>query len=314
MSRRGWKIPFEGLYLLKSTGRMVSYRDNIKLLRIPFSLFLLPIYLFALSNVPAQHISLYQAILVFVIIHLFVYPASNGYNSYFDRDEESIGGLKHPPKVSKELFTIVVLLDVLSVALSLLISVPFALLIVIYLFVSKAYSYDKIRLKKYPVISTVVVTFFQGAFTFFLVQFGSGVPMGLILEPHNLTLALVSTLFLAGSYPLTQVYQHEEDGRRGDLTISRMLGVNGTFAFSAASLLLATALLVWAYLKMGQVQNILLFLFFSIPVVVVFGQWLVQVRKDRRAVSFENTMRMNKTSSLCLGLAFLAIVCWRLFM
>ena len=292
---------------------MVYSHDNIKLLRIPFSLFLLPIYLFALSNVRAQDISVYQAVLVFLIIHLFVYPASNGYNSYFDRDEESIGGLKNPPKVSSGLYRLVVVLDVLSVALSLLISVSFALLIVVYLFVSKAYSYDKIRLKKYPVISTVVVTFFQGAFTFFLVQFGSGIPMEHILETNNLILALVSTLFLVGSYPLTQVYQHAEDSRRGDLTISRMLGINGTYAFSAASLLLASALLVWAYSAMGQVQNILLFLFFSVPVVVVFCQWLVQVRKDRQAVNFENTMRMNKTSSLCLGLAFLAIILWRLF-
>jgi 1,4-dihydroxy-2-naphthoate octaprenyltransferase len=292
---------------------MVYSHDNIKLLRIPFSLFLLPIYLFALSNVRAQDISVIQAVLVFFIIHLLVYPASNGYNSYFDRDEESIGGLKHPPKVSPGLYKLVVVLDVLSVALSLLISIPFALLIVVYLFVSKAYSYDKIRLKKYPVISTVVVTFFQGAFTFFLVQFGSGVPMEHILETNNLILALVSTLFLVGSYPLTQVYQHAEDSRRGDLTISRMLGINGTYAFSAASLLLASALLVWAYLEMGQVQNILLFLLFSVPVVVVFCQWLLQVQKDPRAVNFENTMRMNKTSSLCLGLAFLAIILWRLF-
>ncbi|CAN5892064.1 hypothetical protein BH24BAC1_BH24BAC1_06250 [soil metagenome] len=292
---------------------MVYSHDNIKLLRIPFSLFLLPIYLFALSNVQAQDISVIQAVLVFFIIHLLVYPASNGYNSYFDRDEESIGGLKHPPKVSPGLYKLVVVLDVLSVALSLLISIPFALLIVVYLFVSKAYSYDKIRLKKYPVISTVVVTFFQGAFTFFLVQFGSGVPMEHILETNNLILALVSTLFLVGSYPLTQVYQHAEDSRRGDLTISRMLGINGTYAFSAASLLLASALLVWAYLEMGQVQNILLFLLFSVPVVVVFCQWLLQVQKDPRAVNFENTMRMNKTSSLCLGLAFLAIILWRLF-
>lgn len=292
---------------------MVYSHNNIKLLRIPFSLFLLPIYLFALSNVRAQDISVYQAVLVFLIIHLLVYPASNGYNSYFDRDEESIGGLKNPPKVSPGLYTLVVVLDVLSVALSLLISVSFALLIVVYLFVSKAYSYDKIRLKKYPVISTVVVTFFQGAFTFFLVQFGSGIPMEHILDPNNLILALVSTLFLVGSYPLTQVYQHAEDSRRGDLTISRMLGINGTYAFSAASLLLASALLVWAYLEMGQVQNILLFLFFSVPVVLVFCRWMVQVRRDRQAVNFENTMLMNITSSLCLGLAFLAIILWRLF-
>jgi 4-hydroxybenzoate polyprenyltransferase len=292
---------------------MTPYLDTVKLLRVPFSLFLMPVFLFALSNASLDHLFNPQVILVFVIIHLFVYPASNGYNSYFDRDEGSIGGLKHPPKVPKDLYLVVVLLDVLSVALSLLISVSFALLIVVYLFVSKAYSYDKIRLKKYPIVSTLVVTFFQGAFTFFLVQYGSGIPLDHILEPHNLTLAFVSTLLLGGSYPLTQVYQHEEDSRRGDRTISLMLGINGTYIFSAGCLLMATALLVWAYLQMGQIQNILLFLFFSGPVLVVFSRWSLQVRRDRLAANFENTMLMSKASSLSLGLAFLAIICWRLF-
>lgn len=292
---------------------MNSYQDTVKLLRIPFSLFLLPIYLFALSNTPADYISPPQAVLVFLIIHLFVYPASNGYNSYFDRDEGSIGGLKHPPEVSTELYGVVVALDVLSVALSLLISVSFALLILVYLFVSKAYSYDKIRLKKYPVTSTFVVTFFQGAFTFFLVQYGSGVPLPFILLPHNLSLALVSTLFLGGSYPLTQVYQHAEDSRRGDRTLSLMLGIRGTYIFSALCLIGGAALLVWTYLLMGQLQNALLFLFFSLPVVVVFSRWLLQVRRDQLAANYENTMRMNKASSLSLSLAFLSIICWKAF-
>ena len=293
---------------------MDSLQDTVKLLRIPFSLFLLPIYLFALSNTPTEYVVPFQAVLVFLIIHLFVYPASNGYNSYFDRDEGSIGGLKHPPKVSKELYTVVVLLDVLSVALSLLISVYFALLILVYLFVSKAYSYDKIRLKKYPVTSTFVVTFFQGAFTFFLVQYGSGVPLSFVLHPHNVALALVSTLFLGGSYPLTQVYQHEEDSRRGDRTLSLMLGIKGTYTFSALCLIGGSALLIWTYLLMGQIQNALLFLFFSVPVVVVFIRWLLQVRRDQLAANYENTMRMNKASSLSLSLAFLSMICWRMLL
>ena len=282
------------------------------MLRIPFSLYLMPIFWFALSSAPAAAYSLPSAILVFIIIHLFVYPASNGYNSWYDRDEGSIGGLKHPPKVSGELYGLVMVLDVLSLLLSLLISVSFSLLILLYLLVSKAYSYDKIRLKKYPVISTLVVTFFQGAFTFGLVQYGAGLPLAQILSPYNLLLALVSTLFLGGLYPLTQVYQHQEDSRRGDRTLSLLLGVSGTYVFSVICLLTATALLVGTYLMNGQLLNIVLFLFFTFPVLVVFSRWLLQVRQDRQAVNFENTMRMNRASSISLSIAFLAMICWRL--
>jgi len=68
--------------------------STIKLLRIPFSFFLSPIYFFALAQVP--QINWFNAVLIFLIIHFLIYPASNGYNSYMDRDTESIGGLEKP--------------------------------------------------------------------------------------------------------------------------------------------------------------------------------------------------------------------------
>ena len=78
-------------------------------LRIPFSFFLLPVFLFAISIL--KNPDLFSVFLVGVILHLLLYPASNGYNSYFDKDENSIGGLKNPPKVHKELYWVSLILD-----------------------------------------------------------------------------------------------------------------------------------------------------------------------------------------------------------
>ena len=39
--------------------------------------------------------------------------------------------------------------------------------------------------------------------------------------------AILSSLLLFGSYPMTQIYQHEEDARRGDKTLSLKLGIQG---------------------------------------------------------------------------------------
>ena len=233
-------------------------KNALKLMRIPFSVFLMPVFWCALSAAPV--FDLQKATAVFLILHLLVYPASNGYNSYFDRDEGSIGGLKHPPKVTHRLFYLVVVFDFLAVLLSLLISIPFAVCVLVYLFVSKAYSYDKIRLKKYPFLSTFTVVFFQGAFTFLMVQIGSGVAPEHYFSNNNLILALVSSLFLCGSYPLTQVYQHTEDKKRGDETLSLKLGLQGTFIFSAISLMLAATLLISEYYFTHQLQNIFIFL------------------------------------------------------
>ncbi|MBK0404128.1 UbiA prenyltransferase family protein [Adhaeribacter sp. BT258] len=282
--------------------------NALKLMRIPFSVFLMPVFWFALSAAPV--FDWQKAVAVFLILHVLVYPASNGYNSYFDRDEGSIGGLKHPPKVTHSLFYLVVVFDFLAVLLSLLISIPFAVCVLVYLFVSKAYSYDKIRLKKYPYLSTFTVVFFQGAFTFLTVQIGSGVLSEHYFSAQNLVLAFVSSLFLCGSYPLTQVYQHAEDKKRGDETLSLKLGLKGTFLFSAISLTLAAALLIAEYFYTNQLSSIVIFAVFTAPVIAFFAWWQLQIRKNSLAVNFENTMRMNQISSLCMSAAFLLMLFW----
>src|SRR5579885_3421619 len=85
-------------------------------LRIPFSYFLLPIYLFALCVSP--NFNEPRMLWTFVIVHLLLYPASNGYNSYFDKDEKSIGGLKNPPPVNKSLYYVSLLFDIAAIVLA----------------------------------------------------------------------------------------------------------------------------------------------------------------------------------------------------
>ncbi len=292
--------------LLLKNSRVNRYRTALVLMRIPFSVYLMPVFWFALSVTPQY--STIQAVAVFFVLHLLVYPASNGYNSYYDKDEGSIGGLKQPPKVTQELLHVVLVFDALAVILSLFLSPLFAAMVAIYLLVSKAYSYRGIRLKKYPIISTVVVTFFQGAFTFATVQVGLGLSVQEVVKAPNILYAIVSTLFLYGSYPLTQIYQHEEDSRRGDKTLSLLLGVQGTFIFAAFSLALGAGLLLWLYLMSGRIYNMAIFLLCTGPILYFFTSWVLKARKDQQAVNFENTMRMNKISSIGISLAFILII------
>ncbi|SFQ74621.1 UbiA family prenyltransferase [Hymenobacter arizonensis] len=289
---------------------LAAYQRALPLLRIPFSIYLMPVFWFGLSALRGPW-SGWKAVGVFVVLHLLAYPASNGYNSYYDKDEGSIGGLKAPPKVTHELLHLVWLFDALAVLGAALISLPFAALVVLYLLVSKAYSYEGIRLKKYPLLSTVVVVVFQGAFTFLMTQVGAGASTEQLLESSNLLLALVSTLFLCGSYPLTQVYQHAEDARRGDRTLSLRLGIRGTFVFAAVGLLAGAATLGMAYWLRQEIRPLLIFLVATGPVVMLFSRWAWQVWQDEAAADFEHTMRMNQVSSLCMSAAFIAMLFWR---
>jgi 1,4-dihydroxy-2-naphthoate octaprenyltransferase len=277
--------------------------DALKLMRIPFSIFLMPVFWFALIQV--EDIPLAKSVFIFFIIHVLVYPASNGYNSYFDRDEGSIGGLKHPPKVTRFLFPMVVGFDTLALILSLFISPLFAGCILVYILVSKAYSWDKVRLKKYPFASTVVVTFFQGMFMYFTVQIGLEYFQ---IRETNLLFGIASSLFLLGSYPLTQVYQHEEDSARGDKTLSLILGIKGTFLFSSVAFLLGSLLLAYGFIQQNIVNELYIFLAFGGPIIGYFGYWFHLVLKNEKEANFEHTMKMNIISSLCLSAAFICVV------
>ncbi len=131
--------------------------NTVKLLRIPFSYFLMPVFFFALSQV--HEINWVNAVICFVALHLFIYPASNGYNSYMDQDETSIGGLENPPKPTKKLFYASILFDTIGLLLALIISFQFFVCVAAYILASRAYSYKGIRLKKLPIAGFLTVVF-----------------------------------------------------------------------------------------------------------------------------------------------------------
>jgi len=286
----------------------VSYSTLLHL-RIPFSFFLLPIFLFSLGvRLPEDWL---RVLLVFFILHFLLYPASNGFNSYFDRDEGSIGGLEKPPQVSPELYYVALLLDVAAVFLGLLISWQFALMLFVYGLVSKAYSHPAIRLKKYAVGSWLIAGIFQGLFTFLMSYLGvHQVGLYQVLDSEVVVPAVLSTLMLWGSYPMTQIYQHEEDARRGDYTLSYRLGILGTFHFTALVFALASTGFFFYYLAYHSWPQALVYLAFLTPILIYFFSWYARVRKDNRRADFHATMRLNLISSLCLNLFFLLLVFW----
>ncbi|HEX6191989.1 MAG TPA: UbiA family prenyltransferase [Chitinophagaceae bacterium] len=282
--------------------------STVKLLRIPFSFFLSPLYFFALSEV--QEIHWPKAILIFLILHFLVYPASNGYNSFMDRDTESIGGLEKPPPPSRQLYHVTIVLDLLAVLLSLLVSPLFAALMPLYIGASKAYSYRGIRLKKYPVIGYLTVILFQGAFTYWLVWYGSNQQTGLPFPWQGM---LIATLLIGGFYPLTQVYQHRQDADDGVRTISYALGINGTFVFSSILYLLAWIFMAQFFILQKEAGKFAVVSIFFVPIVVYFIKWFIQVKKDNGAANFKNTMYMNWLAAICTNLSFIILLSWRCF-
>lgn len=285
---------------------MLPDRNTIKLLRIPFSFFLMPLFLFALSQ--SHQIILPQALLSFLIIHLLIYPASNGYNSYIDRDEGSIGGLEKPPMPTRSLFYLTLLLDVTAIVLAaIFVSRLFSICLILYIAASRAYSSRLVRLKKYAVPGFLVVVIFQGAFTYYMSVAGI---MGEAMELNqgNLFLLMGCSFQIAGAYPLTQIYQHEQDLKDGVVTLSYKLGYKGTFLFTALMFGICNIFYYLYFTFIGDGTVFFVIQVFFLPIVLYFGYWYFLVSKSISNANFKNTMRMNLIAAVCMNSCFTVLI------
>ena len=279
------------------------HRSTIQLLRLPFSFFLMPVYWFALSAVPAVNIT--KAVLIFFILHLLIYPSSNGYNSYMDRDESPIGGIAKPLQPTKQLFYATVVLDVAGIILSLFAGLYFTIAIVVYILFSRLYSYRNIRLKQYPIVGYLTVILNQGALTFWMVYVGAN---ALPAAAFPMVACISATFLIGGFYPITQVYQHNADKKDNVKTLSILLGIRGTFIWCAAMYVVAFGLLFVHFQRIGQITRFIVLQAFFIPVLLYFFCWVNKVWKNSANANFQYTMRMNWLASTCTNLAFITLL------
>jgi 1,4-dihydroxy-2-naphthoate octaprenyltransferase len=282
-------------------------RDTVLHLRVPFSFFLLPVFVFGISQAPV--IDLYTTSIIFIAIHLLIYPGSNVYNSYMDKDEGSIGGLRNPPPVTRRLYYASIVCDIAGLLLAGLAGWKYPLIISGYVAFSKSYSWTGIRVKKYPYLGWTSVMFFQGGYTYMMANMAATKHIDLSwFTAQNLECMLIASLLIGGSYPLTQIYQHEEDGRRGDHTISYRLGIKGTFIFTSVLFLCGALVTLHYFCHYYTINYFLIFLACLLPVVIYFSYWFIKSMKDKSFADYSHAMLMNKIASACMTVCFVIIL------
>jgi 1,4-dihydroxy-2-naphthoate polyprenyltransferase len=284
----------------------VLHPSTIQLLRFHFSLFLLPVYLFAISQVPT--VDWPKAIIIFVILHFLVYPSSNGYNSYMDRDTSPIGGLKNPLQPTRQLYRITIIMDVIAVLSGLLISIYFSVGILLYILASRAYSSRQIRLKRYPVLGFLTVFIFQGALVFYITYIGTN-PSTDLYAP--ILPCIISSCLIAALYPLTQIYQHKEDKEDGVTTISYLVGKRGTFILSMFLFLGATILMYLHFTQRNEMNIWFRYLLIMLPVVLFFLTWMRKVWISEQEANFKNSLRMNVIATFCTSIFFVTLILYK---
>lgn len=279
---------------------MTIYKSTVQLLRIPFSINLLPIFLFAVYSA-FDHLVIWKAVLIFFLIHFVFYPASNAYNSYMDKDTGAIAGIKTPPAPTRQLYNTSIVLDATGLLLSSIISIPFMLINLGLVLLSRAYSWRGIRLKKYAILGFLMVSLSQGGISYFNMYQGIQSSGNILVFADEIwTRMLIASLLVGAIYPLTQIYQHEEDSKDGVQTISMLLGVRATFIFSGLLFLTSMFLL---YATLAYIEFII-FILFMLPPILYFIYWASRTWMDTSKANFQNTMKMALGASIAMILAF----------
>ena len=284
----------------------MNIKNTIKLLRLPFSILLMPIFILTLSQIKIPFTWI-DALIPFLIIHLLVYPASNGYNSYVDRDEGSIGGLEKPPMPTIELFYVTLAMDILAILLSyIFINTTFTAYLILYILASRAYSARQIRLKKFAIIGFLIVIVFQGGYTVFLSYLGITKQL-LPINDVTIWLLLACTFQIAGVYPLTQIYQHKQDFEDSVVTISYKLGYVGTFIFAGIMFALCNVCYFLYFSNNNDLSSFIIVQFFFAPILVFFIYWMRKVLQSTLNANFRNTMLMNLIAAFCMNICFVIL-------
>jgi len=283
-----------------------SIKNILIHLRFPFSILLLPVFLFAFSQVEKPN--LWNSLILLFILHILIYPSSNGYNSYMDDDNSSIGGIKNPPKVPKQMFLVSVLMDSFAVVISFLFfHYQISLLLLLYILASRAYSFRGIRLKKYPIIGFLAVAFFQGSIIYLLSTWA--ISNTIYYSQIQIISSAISFLLIGAGYPLSQVYQHVQDKKDNVKTLSMMLGINGTFIFSGFLFALLGIMMGYYFIFIkNNITDLILFGICLGPVTFVFYTWMKKTFAKQEEANFENTMKMNKTGAWAINIFFVLLI------
>jgi 1,4-dihydroxy-2-naphthoate octaprenyltransferase len=234
-------------------------KDLILHLRVQWQVLLLPLFLWGFmlaAGATAPELISAQFWLVLFIFHVMFYGGATALNSYYDQDEGPVGGLWDPPRTTRDLLVFAVALQVVGLVLLFFISLPLFGLALVMGAVGNAYSHPAIRLKASPWSSLLAVSIFQGM--------GGTAAGWLYVQQEWQTLfsleasmgMLTSALIITGFYPLTQIYQREEDRKQGVISFAVRYGER-CFPLAIACMVAAAGLMGYlAWRHFGPLETL----------------------------------------------------------
>jgi len=178
------------------------------------------------------------AVWALVLWVVFLNGGTLAINSVFDKDEGDIGYLIAPPPLPRYLLACSVALLAGGQLLALTLPPAFQIDYAICFVLSVLYSVPPFRFKAVAGVDWVINLWGFGTLT----PYAAWAATGRVLDLGHALILLAFCPLFAGLYPLTQLYQLEEDRRRGDRTLALILGKRLSLDIAIGCILLAFAL------------------------------------------------------------------------
>jgi 4-hydroxybenzoate polyprenyltransferase len=168
-------------------------------------------------------------------------------NSAFDRDEGDVAYLRDPPPPPAHLFAFGLALMAAGFAVAVALPAPFTVVYGLCFVLSILYSVPPFRLKAVAGADWLINMWGFGTLT----PFAGWAATGLPVDPARRLVLLAFCPLFAALYPLTQLYQLDEDRRRGDRTLALRLGPGRSLVAATLCAALALALFLAGGLRAG---------------------------------------------------------------
>jgi 1,4-dihydroxy-2-naphthoate octaprenyltransferase len=177
-------------------------------------------------------------------VHLLLFGGATAYNSYWDKDTGPVGGLRNPPPMRRWMWFASVVLQWVGFALAISQGTAFATIYGVSMGFFWLYSSPHFRWKGTPLRSLLAIGISTGTNSLLMGYLAAG-KAGITAEVW--TAAFGVALIILSLYPVSQLFQLDEDRKRGDQTFAITFGFPGVIrffkvAFTGGSLLVGFTL------------------------------------------------------------------------
>lgn len=244
-------------------------------------------------------------LLQFFNVHLLLFGGATAYNSFWDNDEGPIGGLQNPPKMQSWMWSGSLILQsvglLVAVGQGLLYSGIYVLSIVFFWL----YSTPLVRWKGHPIKSLIAIgasTGFNSVLLGYLAAGNEVISMPVWIAAAGVTLMLLSL------YPISQIYQIEEDRSRGDHTFAVQYGKKGVTQFFIIAFLIG---LILVSLAIGVFSFWVAILFGFVGVTVGVIVSLLLKGLSTTSEDYDKVMWIKYGTSMAFVLFLVAALIWK---